>query len=72
MHACIHAHAVSQCFHVEYAAATDDAPGADLFMFDYGVVCCWGLDEVQEASIIRNIARLAQSQAIDEAMEIDR
>jgi hypothetical protein len=28
-------------FYVEYFAATEDAPGGDLFFFDYGVVACW-------------------------------
>lgn len=28
-------------FYVEYFAATEDAPGGDLFFFDYGVVAFW-------------------------------
>jgi uncharacterized Rmd1/YagE family protein len=38
-------------FYVEYFAASDDAPGGDLFFFDYGVVACWGLDSAQVRQI---------------------
>jgi hypothetical protein len=34
-------------FYVEYFAATEDAPGGDLFFFDYGVVACWWVGGVQ-------------------------
>lgn len=60
-------------FYVEYFAASDDAPGGDLFFFDYGVVACWGLDSTQEAAVIRTIAQQASSQPVDAGdMEIDQ
>ncbi|KAI8464476.1 MAG: hypothetical protein J3K34DRAFT_440276 [Monoraphidium minutum] len=66
-------HAYPDCFHVEYGASTDDGPGADVYLFDYGVIAIWGLDAQQEASIIKHIAPYAQSQAIEpDEMEIDQ
>jgi hypothetical protein len=41
-------------FYVEYFAAVDDAPGGDLFFFDYGVVACWGLEEAQVSLDVHN------------------
>ncbi|KAF6262180.1 hypothetical protein COO60DRAFT_1699457 [Scenedesmus sp. NREL 46B-D3] len=60
-------------FYVEYFAASDDAPGGDLFFFDYGVVACWGLDSAQEAAVMRTLAHQAANQAVDSAeMQVDQ
>ncbi|WIA12464.1 hypothetical protein OEZ86_003424 [Tetradesmus obliquus] len=60
-------------FYVEYFAASDDAPGGDLFFFDYGVVACWGLDSAQEAAVMRTIAHQAANQPVDsEELEVDQ
>eukprot|EP00878_Enallax_costatus_P019516 GHUV01020590.1.p1 GENE.GHUV01020590.1~~GHUV01020590.1.p1 ORF type:complete len:327 (+),score=56.52 GHUV01020590.1:1601-2581(+) len=60
-------------FYVEYFAATDEAPGGDLFFFDYGVVACWGLDSAQETTVMRTLARQAANQPVNIGdMEVDQ
>ncbi len=60
-------------FYVEYFAASDDAPGGDLFFFDYGVVACWGLDGPQEAAVMRTLAKQAANSPVDAAdMVVDQ
>lgn len=76
LHASFHPGAIRvypDVFYVQYASSTDEAPGADVYFFDYGVVCCWGLDATQETSIIQNIARHAQGSTIEaDEMEVDQ
>jgi hypothetical protein len=51
-------------FYVEYFAASGDAPGGDLFFFDYGVVACWGLDSAQVRQIIAPLIAEADQLAL--------
>ena len=46
-------------FYIEYFGAVDDTPGGDVFIFDYGVLACWGLDKNQEQVLVRTLARPA-------------
>ncbi|KAF8071355.1 RMD1 [Scenedesmus sp. PABB004] len=59
-------------FYVEFFAAAGDAPGGDLFFFDYGVVACWGLDSGQEAAVVASLAAAAAHQPVPpEDVEVD-
>lgn len=60
-------------FYVEYFAATEEAPGGDLFFFDYGVVACWGLEGSQEQAVISTLARSAAIQPVEpDEVEVDQ
>lgn len=49
-----------QCFAVDFLNdVADEAPS--VYLFDYGVVVCFHLDETQELSVVRNIACRALS-----------
>lgn len=59
-------------FYLEYIKGTLDQPGGDVFFFDYGVIACWGLTELQEMGLIRSIGEQCQDQPLSvQEVEID-
>eukprot|EP00877_Chromochloris_zofingiensis_P008596 jgi/Chrzof1/3990/Cz13g16090.t1 len=65
-------HHYPDVIHLELPSSNTTWPG-DVFFFDYGVVCCWGLSQLQEQEIVQSIARKCEDEPLPAPeVEIDQ